>query len=241
MAYSRNKKTQEYVVKNTIHWREIARAIGIFLFSFFICFFFTKYLFSWFTNQSKKTEITKIEPKTKPISSSLVTSFSQAVKTVSALLPKSQYDYYQTKRQFIDPILIKEALDKKDPNILIVDIRSTQEYKSAHIKTAISAPSYTNSQDVYESLTQKEDIRTEIGKYIKGKRLVVIYGYTPNSDISQDVYENLKQIFPVRVMGISWYEWRSNFYSWMPSSGLNNFSINNYLEGDEIKPISQSL
>lgn len=201
------------------------RIIGIFFLSFVVCFFFSKYLFTWALNQpkTKKMDFSKMQIKG-----------VQIIQILSQLIPKEQYDYYQTKRQFIDPVLIKEALDKKDTNVLLVDIRSLGEYKSAHIKTAISAPAYTNGQNVYGTLTSKNAIRSAIGAHLSGKKLVVIYGYKPDSDISQDVYENIKQSFSVRVMGISWNDWKNNFYSWLPNAEKQNFNINTYLDGADV-------
>lgn len=231
-----HNKKRTASLDSTLNLIEIGRAIGIFLLSFTLCFIFAKYLFSWLNSQPrKKNETAKVQINlVQQSSSSLLTVFSEKLQSLKSLLPEKKYDYYQTKRQFIDPVLIKEAIDKKDSQTLIVDIRSTQEYKSAHIKSAINVPAYTNSQDVYGTLTQKNLLRMEIGKKIAGKKLVVIYGYKSDADITQDVYEDLKQVFAVKVFGISWNDWKNNFYSWLPNAEKQSFKVEDYMEGIDV-------
>lgn len=220
------QEPQKVAVKNTINWGAIVRVVCVFIVSFVVCYFSVQYLL---TSVVKLPKI-KLNYRVGPNTPNLQIPFSQTLKKLSSLLPQKKYDYFQLKRPFIDAEIVREALDKKDKMILLVDIRSAEEYKNAHIKTAMSAPAYTNSRNVYGSIAPKGDIRQEISKSYKGKQLVVIYGYKPESDIVRDVYENLSQLFPVRILGISFYEWKNNFYSWVPGAEFGGINMDTYIE-----------
>lgn len=79
------RELRKYEVKNTIHWKELLRVIGIFFVSLFFCFFSATYLFSWLINQPKEIKFSKSQNISKPISHSLVAPFSQVIKAISAL------------------------------------------------------------------------------------------------------------------------------------------------------------
>lgn len=160
-------------------------------------------------------------------------------ETISAIL-KPRYNYYESKKVTIDPVMVKELIDSTEKSYVIVDIRSAGEYKKSHIKNAINVPAYQNAKNVYQSLTNKnQELNREKNK-ILGKKLIIVYGYHPEADITDDMVSYLKKIgLPVRVLNVSWYEWRSNFYSWMPSEALQDFSINKYLQGEEMITVGQ--
>lgn len=166
--------------------------------------------------------------------------YTQGKKTTTVIMSlfkphKKTYNYNYTGRTHIDPALVKEILDAKKTDVSIFDIRSRAEYKSAHIKSAVNLPAYTDFKKVYETQTDKNTVFKEVKKSIQGKRLVILYGYSPSADTTLDMADFLKkQGVPVRVLSISWNEWRNNFYNWLPNAEKQSFIINTYLEGDEI-------
>lgn len=203
------------------------KTIIIFLTSFIISLIVLSSIFRMFNNNNKS------KTQSKP-------QIGETITKIISKVVKPKYNYFESKKPTIDPVMVKELIDSKEKAYLIIDIRSEKEYEQSHIKGAINIPSYKDASNVYQSLT---NYSTEINRFRKaffGKKLVIIYGYHPEADVTKDAENILKKMGLItRVMNVSWYEWRSNFYSWMPSGALINFSINNYLEGVEMDLIKQ--
>lgn len=203
------------------------KTIIIFLTSFTVSLIVLSSIFRTINNKNKSK--TQSKPK---ISKTITQIISKAIK------PK--YNYYESKKSTIDPVMVKELIDSSEKSYIIIDIRSAGEYKQKHIKGAINIPSYSDPKNIYQSLTNKSQEFNKQSKKLTGKKLVIVYSYHPEADITYDMVDFFKKMgISVRVLNISWYEWASNFYSWMPSGALANFSINNYLEGEEIELLKQ--
>lgn len=204
------RKTQSNQPKIQTHQGTIWKYVGYFAVSFIL----TYLIFTFFYTQGGKVALA-------------IRSFFKN--------HKQTYNYYHTTRTLIDPALVKEILDAKKADVTILDIRSRDEYKRAHIKSARNMSAYTDFKRVYETQTDKNKAFKGVEKSIRGKRLVILYGYSPSADTTLDMVDFLKkQGVPVRVLSISWNEWRNNFYNWLPNAEKQNFVINTYLEGDEV-------
>lgn len=217
-------------VKKTFYQTESVinkKIIAIFLASFVISLIVLSGIFRMFNNKNKSNIQSKPE-------------IGKTITKIISKVVKPKYNYFESKKPTIDPVMVKELIDSSEKSYIIIDIRSADEYKQKHIKGAINIPSYSDPKNIYQSLTNKNQELNKQSKKLIGKKLIVVYGYHPEADITYDMVEFFKKMgITVRILNISWYEWGSNFYSWMPSGALINFSINNYLEGVEMELIKQ--
>jgi len=209
------------IYESKINWFGAGRILGVFIIAFFITFYITIFIY--------RRIINRIEPMT-----------NKKIKKISLKVAKPKYNYFESKKSTIDPVIVKELIDSKEKAYIIIDTRSEKEYEQSHIKGAVNIPSYEDAKNVYQSLTNFSAEFSKKRKLFIGKRLVVVYGYHPEADLMEDCVHVLKKTkINTRILNVSWYEWQSNFYSWMPLSGLQSFSINNYLEGKEIEIFQQ--
>lgn len=161
---------------------------------------------------------------------------NQKIKIIKEYLlkiTKPKYNYYKSEKSTIDPVMVKELIDLTEKDYVIVDIRSTTEYKWSHMKGAINMPVYEDPNNVYQTQNKLNDVYKTINKKLSRKKLIIVYGYSPDSDITDKAYEFLKKnSLPVRVMSISWYDWLHNFAEWIPGIQTGGFDNSKYIEGN---------
>lgn len=185
------------------------KTIKVFLFSFVIAYFIVLGLF---TLTNKKIE---------------------TIEEFISKIIKPKYDFYESKKPTVDPVMVKELIDSTEKDYVIVDIRSAMEYKWSHMKGAINIPAYTDPNNVYQTQNKLGDVYKKVSKIFARKKLIIIYGYSSDSDINDKVYEFFKKNnLPVRIMSISWYEWSHNFAEWMPGIHAGSFDSGKYVEGN---------
>jgi len=156
----------------------------------------------------------------------------KTITEIISKITKSRYNYYESKKTTIDPVMVKELIDSTEKDYLIVDIRSSMEYKWSHMKGAINMPAYEDPNNVYQTQNKLDDVYKKVSKKFAGKKLMIVYGYRPESDITDKVFEYLKKYkYPVRVLSIPWYDWLHNFASWMPGIQTGGFDNSKYIEG----------
>lgn len=157
----------------------------------------------------------------------------KTIAKIISKITKPRYNYFESKQPMIDPVMVKELIDSTEKDYLIVDIRSSMEYKWSHIKGAINMPAYEDPNNVYQTQNKLNDVYKKISKKFAGKKLVIIYGYRPDSDITEKVFEYLKKYkYPVRILSIPWYDWLHNFANWMPGIQTGGFDNSKYIEGN---------
>ncbi len=150
---------------------------------------------------------------------------------LESLFPKKKINYQLNKDYlYIDPVLLKNLIDKKDQSYLLVDVRSKEEYQLGHIRTATNAPIYEDYKDVYGSLVSKNNWWEKVEKLVKKKKWLIIYGYSPQADIILDLASYLKTKKPTKILNVSWYQWRNDFHHWLPEAGVVGFDVGNYIE-----------
>lgn len=148
---------------------------------------------------------------------------------VKSIKPKVVYKE-NMNNLYLDPILLKKYIDEDKKDYLLVDIRSDAEYKFGHIKGAISAPIYEDYKKVYDSLVNKDSWYQKINKDLIGKKQAIIYGYSPNADITLETADYLKKIIPTKILAVGWYEWKNNFYQWTPGVEMGGVNMDRYIE-----------
>lgn len=173
-----------------------------------------------------------VRQKTKTKNQSKQT-LNNTIKNIFLKITKPKYNYYESKKPTIDPVMVKELIDSTEKDYVIVDIRSSMEYKWNHMKGAINMPAYENPNNVYQTQTKLDDVYKKVSKKFAGKKLVIVYSYRPESDMTDKVFEYFKKYkYPVRVLSITWYDWLHNFASWMPGIQAGGFDNSKYIEGN---------
>ncbi|MFZ2206945.1 MAG: rhodanese-like domain-containing protein [Microgenomates group bacterium] len=132
--------------------------------------------------------------------------------------------------QYFDPI---ELMDVSRRNqIVLIDVRSSQEYQKEHIVGALSYPLYT---------IQNENI-----KYIESELLstdgldktksIVIYG--PSNAFQRQqafVAELKKQGFNIKSLAVGWNELRHFQNIWIPEGLWGKIDVNSIIQKNDIQ------
>lgn len=123
----------------------------------------------------------------------------------------------------IDPFKLMQQIDKKDPDVIIVDLRSSEAYAAEHMKTAVSQPfTGANAKAIAESLLQ-----------YRGKS-IVLYGDTQYSESPRAVAGALgERGVRAVVLETGWTVWRHMINFWVPEQELKSFDIMKYVESGE--------
>ena len=149
--------------------------------------------------------------------------------------------YYSSQSQaYYDAFELIKRIDEKSQKILIVDVRSPQEYASRHIKNAVNIPSYIKNDDIYGSLTSKAERLASLNRVKRHYQEIVVYGFSPQSKLTMDTALTLLRTGkPVRLLNIGFYEWKNNYFQWLTESAWQGFSIDKYLEPKDELPVLQ--
>ena len=196
------------------------KTIIIFLTSFTVSLIILSSIFRTINNKNKSKTQSKPE-------------IGKTITEIILKITKPRYNYFESKKPMIDPVMVKELIDSTEKDYVIVDIRSSMEYKWSHMKGAINMPAYADPNNVYQTQNKLDDVYKKVSKKLTGKKLVIVYGYRPESDITDKAFEYLKKYkYPVRVLSISWYDWLHNFATWMPGIQAGGFDNSRYIEGE---------
>lgn len=107
----------------------------------------------------------------------------------------------------VSPANLRNLIDKKDTNYVLVDLRSKDEYDSEHMVTAINIPAV--------SLTS-EQLLAEFKKIPRNKQIIV-HCYSSACTLGRQVGQFLahKGIY-VKELDIGWSEWKYFWNLWNP-------------------------
>ncbi len=122
-------------------------------------------------------------------------------------------EYYATEDAVhVSPHSLRKKMEKGDMTYTLVDLRSAEEYKIAHITGAINIPAYKDKDTSdYESVDR---IVSEFEKLSEDNDIVV-YCYSIPCMTGRKIGNLLakKGIF-VKHLGIGWNEWKNDWTSW---------------------------
>lgn len=112
---------------------------------------------------------------------------------------------------------------KGTSKIILVDLRSAEEYEMSHVVGAINIPAYKNPD---QSAYDEADRIVNAFKALPKDKEIVVYCYSIPCMTGRKVGKMLadKGIY-VKHLGIGWNEWRYDWKSW-----------NHELEWDKTKP-----
>lgn len=197
----KKKKIEVGIVKSELNFGSLTKLLMILAIAFIFGFFGIRTAFNQLKNMT-------VQKSTKP----------------KVLYKENMNNLY------LDPVLLKRKIDSNDSEYLLIDIRSRAEYQVGHIKGAVNNPIYGDPNQVYDSLIKKEDWWKKITKTIKEKKQAVIYGYSPNADITLETADYLKKFIPTKILAVSWHDWKNNFYQWTPGADLGGVNMDRYIE-----------
>lgn len=130
----------------------------------------------------------------------------------------------------VDPLDLFDSVKKKE--LILVDIRSTDEYDKEHIKGAYSLPSYEvqDNKLVYRVV----DPRT-LASLDKTKQ-VVLYGPSSSFQYQRQVVSQLnRQGYSVAQLSVGWNELRHFQNIWIPEGLWGKIDVNSIIENNDIE------
>jgi rhodanese-related sulfurtransferase len=129
---------------------------------------------------------------------------------------------------YYDPLNLFEDMKNNNSNIVFLDIRSSSEYKVAHIKNAISVPFYTLENDKIRYFDITETMKKIT---IQKSKFIVIYGPSTSFQYQQTVQSRLsKSGYSTQLLAIGWNELRHFQNIWIPEGLWGKIDVNTILE-----------
>ena len=146
---------------------------------------------------------------------------------------KTQSDYikefYEVENAvYVSPHSLRKSMDKGQLEVILVDLRSAQEYEASHIIGAINIPAYSDPNT--SAYGEEERIISAFRKLPQGKDIVV-YCYSMPCMTGRKIGLMLAKngIF-VKHLGIGWNEWRYFWNLWNHDAETPTF-VENYIIG----------
>lgn len=130
-----------------------------------------------------------------------------------------------------DPLSLVEDVKKANSRVVIVDIRSAQEYKMAHVKNAVSLPFYTLTNDSIRYLDIQETIKhININK----SKTVVVYGPSVSFQQQHTIVQQLrKNGYSAQLLAVGWNELRHFQNIWIPEGLWGKLDVNSIISTNE--------
>jgi rhodanese-related sulfurtransferase len=144
-------------------------------------------------------------------------------------------EYYTIENAVqISPHWLRKKIETHSNTSIIVDLRSEEEYKEAHIKWAINIPAYrdkdTNAYDQVDRI---------VGEFRQLPRdtEIIVYCYSRACMTGRKVGKMLaEEWIYVKHLGIGWNEWRYDWKSWNHPHEWDITDPMDYIEWTSIVP-----
>lgn len=144
-------------------------------------------------------------------------------------------EYYTIENAVqISPHWLRKKIETHSNTSIIVDLRSEEEYKEAHIKWAINIPAYrdkdTNAYDQVDRI---------VGEFRQLPRdtEIIVYCYSRACMTGRKVGKMLaEEWIYVKHLGIGWNEWRYDWKSWNHPHEWDITDPMDYIEWTSVAP-----
>jgi len=124
-------------------------------------------------------------------------------------------------------------LTPKNTKLLLVDVRPRKEYEFGHIKTAVNIPSYSIDKNNEVKKTAPAKMLQLFDRFHRGQQLVVVYGTFPESVHTLNSASLFLRLgVPVKVLNVSFYQFKNFHYEWLEEQRWPNFSVEKYVKLD---------
>lgn len=140
-------------------------------------------------------------------------SYMIVISKIKITNEKRIAEYYATEEAVhVSPHSLRKKMEIGEIPYILVDLRSAEEYKIAHITGAINIPAYKDKDTSDYGAVDR--IVSEFGKLSKEKDIVV-YCYSVPCMTGRKIGNILakKGVF-VKHLGIGWNEWKNDWKSW---------------------------
>ncbi len=119
---------------------------------------------------------------------------------------------------YLDPMTLIKVIDKNPSDMVVIDIRSKDDFNRGHIKSSINMSKDAVMKD-YRGLRNKK---------------VIVYGENSYDPAPKDVAIFLlgKRI-DARVLAVGWNEFRHFRNLWVPEGMWNKIDVNRYVSDQE--------
>ena len=158
-------------------------------------------------------------------------SFSQ-----KNLLTNARTFYSHEVAFSVSPHTLRGQIDKKDSNLVIVDVRLQADYNKEHIIGSINIPVSIPGES---QLAQEKRIAAAFKKL--GSKEIVMYCYSAACMASRNVGNLLAQNGIVaKHLNIGWNEWKYDSQMWNNESEWGTLDISDYIETNSNATSSES-
>ena len=164
-------------------------------------------------------------------------------KLVSLWRVRLFLNYVQMSQKiYLDPLTLKEKIDQKTKNYILVDIRSQDEYQRGHIKTAVNIPAYKLVDNIEKTRTSANEIINQYKKLNPSNKELIIYGYLPGADIVKEVaILFMERGYFVKMLAVGWQDWRGSYTRWNPAADIMGMDIGQYVEPVSYAPATPMM
>lgn len=128
----------------------------------------------------------------------------------------------------LDPLVLFEKIRRGDTDYLLLDIRTLEEYENGHIKSALSMPVYGTDLVNENGEVDSGRIRKAVREKFGDKNLIIVYGHSQHSSLSNKVAEAIGG--NASPLGLGWNEWAHFKQWWVPENMWNDVDISNYIQ-----------
>lgn len=107
-----------------------------------------------------------------------------------------------------DPLLLASKLKKGDKDIIVVDIRSKEDYEKGHIVTAVNLPVFGTGLMSESGNLDEARIEKAISEITKEGQIIILYGQNAYSTTPTAIAQLLIDQYPdIKPLAIGFDEW----------------------------------
>jgi len=162
---------------------------------------------------------------------SIIASFVTAYLVVSWHKPSEAElisDFYKTENAVhVSPHSIRKAIMKNQLDVVLVDLRSQEEYEREHVIGAINIPAYKNPDT---SAYEEVDRIVSSFKELRTDKEIVVYCYSMPCMTGRKIGKMLAEhgIY-VKHLGVGWNEWRHYWQLWNHEHEWENTRVEDFI------------
>ncbi|NBW39408.1 rhodanese-like domain-containing protein [bacterium] len=140
-------------------------------------------------------------------------------------------NFYLTEAAvLVSPHHLRKAMMKGKSDFTLVDLRSAEEYRKAHIKGALNIPAYSSpDKSAYDQVERIVGAFRELPQ----DKDIIVYCYSEPCMTGRKIGKVLAEhgIY-VRHLGVGWNEWRYHWTTWNHEHEWSQTKVEDYVTTD---------